>query len=194
MPGVRSGEDEGVHKPAPGGGRIEEQPHLAEVNLHLRAGLGVVHAHRRGPAGPVAQLADAVAVEGPVGHHHPGVAVQERGNLGEGQPVLELGLDESPVGGEVFPSQAVAAGAGGPHGIDHLPDQPIGDLRLPIGLPETGMHRRLDVAANGLAVDLGEAGDRLVAVPPDPQPEHLLDLHHIHLPEHHAAPPARGFR
>src|SRR5258708_6573106 len=53
---------------------------------------------------------------------------------------------------------------------------------------------RSDVAANGLAVDLGEAGDRLVAVPPDPQPEHLLDLHHIHLPEHHAATPARGFR
>ena len=74
------------------------------------------------------------------------------------------------------------------HRPDHrhdLPDQLIGQLLLPAPARQPGRHRSPDIPPAGLAVNAGLRGHRPLALPREPGPQHLTNLNHRHLPEHH---------
>ena len=82
--------------------------------------------------------------------------------------------------------------AAGPHRTDRLgdlPDQLIAQLPRPAVAGQPGRHGRLDIPAGGLAVHPRLRGHRPQPGPGQPRPEHLTDLYHADLPEHHPPQP-----
>ena len=61
--------------------RVWDQPHLAEVDLELRARFAIGYADRRGPRRAAdAEHLERITLNGPLGHRHP-FASQELGRL-----------------------------------------------------------------------------------------------------------------
>jgi hypothetical protein len=184
VPGEHRREDQRVDHPAGLGDRVEEEAHPAEVDLQLLARLAVVDPHRRlVPA--VAQLLGAEPVQRALRHHHP-AAGQQLTDLHHRQPVLEPPSNPGPLGLAALPRLTTPTRTRGPHRLHHRADQLVGQ-RLLAGLPgqPCGLGR-LHVAADGLAVRRRQRGDRAQALPPHPQPQHLTNLGHGHLPVRHA--------
>jgi hypothetical protein len=77
---------------------------------------------------------------------------------------------------ELPPRLAVTVDAMRPHRLDDLSDEHIGELAVAATPVQTQHHRRLHVAADRLAVDLGQPLDRAEPLPGQPQPQHFSDL------------------
>ena len=89
VPGKAGGENESPADLVVPGDRVWDQPHLAEVDLQLRARLAVGYPDRGGPRGPAnAQDLERIAVKGPFGHDH-SFARQELGCLDCCQPTVD---------------------------------------------------------------------------------------------------------
>lgn len=108
---------------------------------------------------------------------------------GQAQAVLDLLREQGALALEAHPGRPMAAGARRAHGLDHDAEQLVADRRLGRARAQAGALRGLEVAGHGLAVAARQATDLPHGVAPQPQPEHLPDLHHGHLPVGHAAPP-----
>jgi hypothetical protein len=117
--GATRGEDQGVAHPAPFGDGIEQQPHPAEVDLQLVAGLTVGDPHRRGPSAAGTAQLRAITLHGPRRDHHP-TAAQQRVHLGHREPVdLQPRADLLGVAVELPPRHPVPVSAVRPHRLDH---------------------------------------------------------------------------
>ena len=174
-----------VAHPAALGLGVEQQPHAPEVDLQLVPGLAVCHSDRRplAPSGP-AQLG-AEALQSPDRHRDP-LAGEQGVDLHHGQVlVVEPRPDLLGVGLEAPPGRPVAIGAMGPHLLHHQAHEDVVELVLSAVALQAGVHRRLDVAPDGLAVDPRQPLDRPQSLAPQPEPEHLSHLEHPHLPEGH---------
>ena len=88
-------------------------------------------------------------------------------------------------GSSAPPGQSVAVGAMRAHLLHHQAHEDVVELVLAAVALQAGVHRRLDVAADGLAVHPGQPLDRAQSLAPQPEPEHLSHLEHPHLPEGH---------
>lgn len=179
------GEDQCPHRAPPAGLRIQQQPHLAEVDLQLDAGLAIGDPHRaRLTAEP--QLLGGVAVQRPIRHVDP-ASDQQVMDLGQLQLVLvQPPLDPVVLGAAGLPRRPVARRPVRTDRLDHHPDQLVGQLRLAAVARQPRGLRRLDIAADGLAVtadDVGDGPKPLVGL--QPQPQNLSDLDHGHLPVAH---------
>jgi hypothetical protein len=111
--------------------------------------------------------------------HRPGVAIQQPGDLGEGEPVGKSGHDENAVVVDMFPGPACGClcRAGRTVPITS-PTRLAGSPGSPTASRRPG---RLDAAAHGLVIDLGLPDDRPAAMPADPPPVSLTST--IHLPD-----------
>ncbi len=187
VPRVAGGEDQGPHQPPFPGRRVDQEPHLAEVDLELPAGLPVVDPHR-GLAPAEAALRHREAVQRPIRNLNT-LAGQQLVDLDQVQLlVVDPRLDRRLLRPQRLPRRPVTGRAGRAHPQAHLPDQQIGQLLLAALTDQTGGHRRLHVTADRLAVDPTQTGDGPEALTTHPQTQNLTDLEHGHLPVGHAAP------
>jgi len=129
--GEDGGEDQRPQQAPALGIRIEQQTHLAEVDLELGARLAVVDSHRVIGL-RVAELLNAEAVQGAVGDDLTGAAVEQVSDLGELDLVLELALDKLCVVHEQFPITAAPVARAPPHPdrLEHGGEQVVGELVL----------------------------------------------------------------
>ncbi len=89
------------------------------------------------------------------------------------------------IGLEGRPRFTVAVGAVRSHPLAHLADQFVADLALAAVADGAGLLSGVDVAADRLAVHRRQPVYRPLALPAQPQPQHLPDLVHWNLPEAH---------
>ncbi len=186
VPRQRRGEHQRVQLPPPV--PVADHPQVAEVDLHLFAGLAVGHRHRHLlPGRGVTALRRGEPGQRPVRHRDP-AALQQLADLHQRQAVFhppgDLGLHRH----QRLPRGAVPGRAGRPNRRHHLPEQLIGQLRL---IPVTGQARHLrrrDIPRGGLHIHTRPPGRRALTRPGQPRPQDLSHLCHQNLPERHPLP------
>jgi transposase len=189
MTGADGGEDPGPEAAALGRAVGFYPPHPAGIELDFLAGLAVGHRDRRGAA-PEAELGDVEAVQRSVGDHDVVATAQELADLGEPHPLGEQGHEEDAVLLAQRPRVAAGALGGGGQGGEHG-DEALLRERARSLLPRQAAGRAgPEVAADGLGVESELPGDRLLAEPSQPQPQHFLDFQHRDLAIGH--PPLLG--
>ena len=177
-----------MHLPLPPGHRIIEQAQVAEVQLAFgpRLAIGDPHLRRGGTA--VTAALGAEPVQRPV-RHRDALPLQQHPDLDDRQALLDPRLDLLAAGLQALPRLAVPARAGRADGLGDLADQLAGQLPRPAVAGQPRRHRRLDIPAGGLAIHPSLRGHRPQPRPGQPRPEHLTDLCHSNLPEHHPPQP-----
>jgi len=188
VPRVAGGEDQRPHHPPSPAGGVEQQAHPPEIHLAFGAGLAVGHPHRHPfPLGePAALHREPVQGAIPIRHPHP-PSPQQIGDLGEPQTRPHPATDQLLVWHQSVPRRAVATRTGGADHLAHRADQRVAELALtPVAYNTASLGSR-HVAVHRLAVHPGQPGDRPEPLAPQPQPQHLTDLEHGHLPERHPA-------
>ena len=186
VPGQHRGEHQRVQLPAPV--PVADHPQVAEVQLHLLAGLPVGHRHRHPrPRRAVPALLSREPRQRPVRHRRTG-PLQQLPDLHQRQASLHPGGDLGLPRHQRLPRGAVPSRAGRAHRRDHLPEQLIGQLRLIPVAGQARRPRRVDIPAGGLHVHARPPGRRALARPGQPRPQDLSHLCHQNLPERHSLP------
>jgi hypothetical protein len=189
VPAEHGGEDQRVHPTLLPGHRVEDEPHLGEVDLALDPGLAVVDPDRGGADAEAAPL-DREPVQGAVWHHAPLPGEQfldlhdrqRRLAITAGHPLGDLLLP----GEQQLPRRAVSVRARRADRGHHRADQLIGQrLDTVVAAQALGLGRS-DVPASRLAIHPRPFGDLAQTGPFEPTPEHLSYLNHTDLPESHA--------
>ena len=181
-------EDQRVRDPPPPRVRIRDQTEPAEVQLALHPRLAVGDPQRRLPAAEPAPL-DGEPVQRPVRHRDP-AAGQLAVDVGQLQLVtLDPVPDPRLLDQQRLPRLPVSGPPGRPDHGHHRAHQLVGQLRLTALAREPGRDRGLHIAAGGLAVHTGPLRSGAQPDATQPAAQHLSDLDHCHLPEHHSTPP-----
>ncbi len=105
-------------------------------------------------------------------------------DLREPQVAFEPLLEERALSFELQPALAVLRVPVAADPADHRPDEVVAQLPFLIALGQARVDRRLDLAADRLAVHPEHPRDLPQAVPAQPEPQDLACLDHRHLPEH----------
>ena len=164
-----------------------DQPQIPEIDLQLTARRPVID--RSGhllPASPAPLGGEPV--QRPLRHNHP-LPREQDPDLDHRHAGLDPRGDLLTAGLQLCPPRAVPVRAHRPDHRHDLPDQLIGQLLLPAPARQAGRHRGFHVPPSGLTVNAGLRGHRPLALPREPGPQHLTNLNHRHLPEHHPGDP-----
>ena len=174
-----------MHHPAPPGLRVIDQTHSGEIDLALHARLPVGDGHRlpRAAATVVGAL-HAVPVQHTVRHQH-AAAGEQVTDLDHRQVLAHPLHDPRVLALQRLPPVAVALRPRRPHRGHHLPHQLVGQLPLTAVAVEPGRQRRVHIVTRGLAVDTRLPGHLPQPLPGQPGTQHLSNLDHRNLPEHH---------
>ena len=157
-----------MHHPAPPRVGVEDHPHPGEIDLTLHTGFTVDYRHRGAPA-PIFGALHAVPVHGALRRHHP-VPRQQVNDLDHRQTLTNPLLDPIMVVAQHFPRQTVPIGAIRTHRLDHHTDQLIGELISAAVAIQPGLHRRIGIAAGGLAVHPSQSSHAAQASSQHPHP------------------------
>ncbi len=130
MPRVAGGEDERLDDAATIGLRVEEQAHLAEVDLALCPRLTVGDPDgRHARAAPVTKDLKHVAVQRPLGNDD-AAAREQLMDLPDGEAVLDEALDLVVVGDDECPGRPMAVTAVRADRLADPGNQLVGELAL----------------------------------------------------------------
>jgi hypothetical protein len=106
---------------------------------------------------------------------------------------VELLLKKCAVGGEDLPCMSVPARVPPrSHALDHGAEDLVSECLEAVRWRQAHGSARGDITPDGLAIDLANPRELPHAVAGQPQPQHLSNRDHRHLPERHAPPPAGG--
>ncbi len=186
VPRIHGGEDQRPTHPAAAGCRVEEQAHLAEVDLQLHPRLAVGDAHRRASHGPAdTELFEGVTVQCPL-RNLDATAGQQPVGLDHRQPLVDQPrLELVVMGPQDVPAGAVAVGAVRADQLAHLADQPVCQLSFVAVADQPGLGPGRHVTLDRLAVHQRQPGHGPFALAPHPQAQDFSDLMHLNLPEAH---------
>ena len=164
---------------------VGDEPEASEVHLELSSGRRVGDPDRHVvPSRPTAL--DTEAGQGARRDLH-SLAGEQDADLGDGEVVLQPGLDPRLFAQQHPPGLAVAIGTVRADPLDHLADQLVAQLLLAAGALNSKLDGSGDVAPDRLSIDADPVGDRAFALTSQPAPQRLFDLDHRYLPKRHGA-------